>query len=340
MHMKAERFTGPLFLVGMPRSGTKLLRNMLNQHSGVRFSEIETEFFPLWVARWSQYGPIESQDGFDRFYRESLQLSFFVENAKRGIAVDREEWYRNCRAFTPASVYEALIRCILSIAPQDDTTIWGDKSPSYLRHVPLLIRQFPGARIIHIVRDVRDYSLSIRNAWGKSMLRAAQRWQDDVSKCRNNGSEIPTAYMEVRFEDLLTNPAEVLGRTSAFIGLEFDHRMLQPGAQTENLGDAKGMDGVLQSNWGKYRSRMHPGTVAKIEGIACATLRDLGYECKYQGEPTRVPAWKLRAFQLADGINLLRTSMADHGLVGALRERARLFRTSSTRMRGWPGGEP
>lgn len=337
--MNVGQFAGPLFLVGMPRSGTKMLRDMLNHHPQLRFSAIETEFFPYWVSQWGRYGAIQNKQGFDRFYRDCLRLPFLVENSKRGIQIDCNEWYRSCKAFTPAAVFEALMRCVLAIPPADSTTIWGDKSPSYVRHVPLLVQHFPGARVIHIVRDVRDYCLSIRRAWGKNMLRAAQRWQDDVSKCRNDGSEIPDAYLEIRFEDLLTNPAEVLGRASAFIGLEFDDRMLQPGAQTENLGDAKGMDGVLRSNWGKYRSRMHPATIARIERIACATLRDLSYECKYQGEPTRVPAWKLRALQLADGMNLLRASMADHGLVGALRERARMFRTSSTRMGGWPGGE-
>lgn len=333
MNVTSDQFTGPLFLVGMPRSGTKLLRDMLNQHGRIRFSAIETEFFPFWVAEWGRYRALESREGFEEFYRECLQLPFFVENRERGLEVDCAEWFRNCESSTPAAVFEALMRTVLSVSPQDNVTIWGDKSPSYIRHVPLLVQQFPRARIIHIVRDVRDCSLSANKAWGKNMLRAAQRWQDDVSTCREDARRNPSAFMQIRYEDLLAHPRATLAEICTFIGVEFDERMLSPSDETENKGDARGMRTLLTSNVSKYQSRMSPRTVHRIEMIACATLRSLGYPCSYTGEPVRLSPWKLRILQLADGWNLLRATMLERGLVGAFRFHRDHFRASGNRVR-------
>lgn len=330
--MPTEHNAGPLFLVGMPRSGTKLLRDMLNRHRCLRFSAIETEFFPFWVAQWDQFGAMDNLADFQRFYRRCLRLPFFLYNAERGIEIDCREWFRACEPYTPAAVFEALMRLVLSL-PEDDPTIWGDKSPSYVSHVPLLMQQFPGAKIIHIVRDVRDCSLSAKNAWGKNMLRAAQRWQDDVSRCRDDGQRFPSAYIETRYEDLLVDPRATLSRLCSFINVDLDEKMLVPGAETENKGDARGMSAVLKSNTGKYKTRMSPRLSTRIEMIACTTLRSLDYPCDYEGQTVRLPRWRLFIFQLLDGINLLFASMSERGLKSALQFHLHYFRTSGNRVR-------
>lgn len=329
----AGRFAGPLFLVGMPRSGTKVLREMLNQSDRIRFSPTETKLFPFWVHHWHEFSGIETRDGFERFYRRCAHLPFFIENTERSVEVGCEEWFLACRSFTPSAVFEALLRCILALDPESNETIWGDKSPSYITHLPLLVREFPEARIIHIIRDVRDSSLSAHKAWGKNLLRAAQRWQDDVSKCRADGREIPGRYMEVRYEDLLADPRATLTRICAFIDVNMDERMLAPTGETENIGDAKGMSALLTSNVRKYESRLSPRLIRRIETIACETLRSLNYPCAYAGEPARIAGPKLRLLQLLDGVNLLRTTAREFGLLGAMRFHCDHFRRSGNRLR-------
>jgi Sulfotransferase family len=326
-------FAGPLFLVGMPRSGTKLLRDMLNQGERIRFSPIETEFLPFWVRHWDQFADLETRSGFDRFYRRCTQLPFFVENAERGIEVGCEEWFLACKDFTPSAVFEALMRTILGVATDSDE-IWGDKSPSYISHLPLLAREFPEAKFVHIVRDVRDCSLSAHRAWGKSLLRAAQRWQDDVSKCRADGSNLAAGrYVELRYEDLLADPRGTLGSICAFIGVALEEQMLAPVSGTEDKGDAKGMSALLTSNVRKYESRLAPDVVRRIESIACETLRDLNYPCLYGGQPVRLTRPKLRLLQLLDGLNLVRAAARERGVLGAMRFHREYFRVSGNRLR-------
>lgn len=329
--MKTEPPGGPLFLVGMPRSGTKLLRDMLNMHERLCFSAIETEFFPFWACNWRRFGAIDNPQAFERFYRRCLALPFFTYNSERGVKVDCDEWFRSCGSYTPAAVFEALMRLVLSVPP-GSARIWGDKSPAYIRHVPLLLEHFPDARIIHIVRDVRDCSLSAHKAWGKSLLRTAQRWQDDVSKCQADGRLYRSRFKEIRYEDLLQDPRASLSSLCAFVNIDFDEKMLVPGNRTENKGDARGMSTVLSSNIDKYKTRMSPRTARRIEMIACTTLRSLDYPCEYSGQAVRLPQWRLRALQLMDGINLLRSTRSERGLVGALQFQLQNFRTSGNRV--------
>ena len=60
-------FHGPLFVVGMPRSGTKLLRGLLNEHSRIGIPLNETEFLPHWLRSWSAFGDLSSRTAFDAF---------------------------------------------------------------------------------------------------------------------------------------------------------------------------------------------------------------------------------------------------------------------------------
>jgi hypothetical protein len=153
----------------MPRSGTKLLRRLLNQQSAIAIPAIETEFLPYLVSKHSTYGDISKPDVFHLMYKEMVKLPYFIYQRKRGDLVSEAACHKNCRSFTPSGVFEALVRTQLKL-PYDSGIIWGDKSPSYIHHLPLIKRLYPKAKFIHIVRDVRDYCLSIQKAWGKKAL--------------------------------------------------------------------------------------------------------------------------------------------------------------------------
>jgi hypothetical protein len=315
----------------MPRSGTKLLRGMLNEHPQIRFSDIETEFLPYWVSRWPQLMPSLGPEQFRRFYSGSLKLPFFVQLAERGLQVDSSEWFEACESLTPAGVFEGLMRCCLAIPRSNRSIIWGDKSPSYIRHIALLRAQFPSARVIHIVRDVRDYCLSIHRAWGKNILRAAQRWQDDVANAQNAGSMIGAYYTEIRYEDLLANPRPTLEALAAFAGLTFDKRMLTPGRAVEDLGAARNSRTLVRGNVDKYVTQMSPELLEAIEEIAGPTLRRLGYPCAYQGPAIRIPSWRLLMLQGLDGVNLIKSGSGRVGLTRSVKFHLAYFRSSGNR---------
>jgi len=300
-------FVGPVFEIGMPRSGTKLLGNLLNQHSRIAIDTRETDFLPYWLSQWQHYGDLSDESQFARFYESTLKLRYQRRRIREGSLVSCADWYDACRSYEPAAVFEALLRSSMR-APYDSAMVWGDKTPAYLTQIPLLQELFPGARFVHIIRDVRDYCLSLKNAWNKSMLRATQRWVDDVTKARADGRS-RDSYLELTYEDLLDDPAGELERICEFLGLDFEPGMDVLKRGVERKGDAKDKDYILRGNQKKYLTRMNPRTRMSIEKIAGELLSELGYEVEYAGPVRRVGAARLATLKAWDSVNLIRNGI-------------------------------
>lgn len=333
MSPSSARFGGPIFLVGMPRSGTKLLRTLLNRSPRIGIPAVETEFYPYWISRWERWGDLSKKENFSAFYAEVTALPYFVYQAERATVIPLDEWYAACTAFTPAAVFEALVRRDAA-APVGTDRIWGDKSPSYIQHLLLLKSHFPTARFLHIVRDVRDHALSMQKAWGKHPVRAAQRWVTGVETARRDAGGFKESYVELRYEDLLREPETLVRRCCALLEIDFDPRMIDPGQVAENLGDAAGMAGLKRDNTEKWRVGMDPALRARIERIAGPTLRSLGYECDYDGPAEQVPAAELRLYQAKDALGLIRAEVQQRGWLGAVRFRYDTWRVSGNRAAG------
>jgi hypothetical protein len=315
----SEPITGPLFVVGMPRSGTKLIRDLLRGHSRIRIPPAETNFLPRWAEEWHRYGDLSNRKSFSAFYRRSLRLPYFLfmqEHTTRPPLAE-EVWFAACRRFEPADVFEALVRHDVG-APPESNLIWGDKSPDYTNHVDLLAALFPSARVIHIVRDVRDCCLSLRKTWGKSMIRAAQRWADGVTKAHHDAELLAGRYLELRYEDLLSDPMRELRRCCDFLGLAFEPSMAQLRFASEDLGDAKGARDVLPGNTRKFVHALDSQTKARIEEVAAPGLRKFGYDVRYEGPPRRVSRSLMACYQAVDGVNFVRTESRRLGLVRTL----------------------
>lgn len=326
----AHTFEGPLFIVGMPRSGTKLLRSIIARHERISIPDAETEFLPYWVSKWETFGDLSKRVQFGRFCDACRSLPFFMYLEKAGTTVDARAWYENCRGFSPSQVFEGLLRTCLDLAPGDGM-IWGDKSPSYLTRIELLRSLYPDAKFVHIIRDVRDYCMSMNKAWGKNIYRAAQRWSDDVAKCRAAGDSAGSNYLELRYEDLLDDPPATVRTVCEFLGVSYDADLLRIPDSIERVGDARGTAGVLRGNTRKFELRMPVSTRQKIEAIAGRTLREAGYQCPYRGTAKRIGPIRLLFLQAIDGMNLIVAETRHWGFIAGLRFVFRYFRISGNR---------
>ena len=330
--MSLRDFNGPLFIVGMPRSGTKLLRTLLNTSSTVFIPDVETHFLPYWFKHWEVYGDLSDPDQFRQFYDGVINLPYFLYTGEFQANIDCKEWHSNCETYDLPGVFEALVKHDAGY-PVNSGGVWGDKTPSYLGHMLLLKALFPTARFLHIVRDARDYCLSMQNAWGKSLLRAAQMWNDGVTAAITQGEALGDAYMQVRYEDLISNPQAQLVQVCDFIGVPFEEQMLSLDSIPENLGDTKGVRQIVSNNVEKYRTRMDSEVRMRIESIACVPMKSLGYPIEYTGTPRRLSAAEMGLFKLHDGLNLIRFELGNRNIFEAARLRWRLYSVSGNRSR-------
>ncbi len=147
-------------------------------------------------------------------------------------------------------------------AERGSGTIWADKSPAYIRQIPLILKHFPTGRILHIVRDVRDHCVSMRNAWGKDIRRSAWRWGKDVLAAHRQCMSMPERCLEVRFEELLQDPDTQMRRICLFLDLNFFAGLTELSQSVEQRGYAAGRTEIMRDNFRKFETRMTPHEVA------------------------------------------------------------------------------
>jgi hypothetical protein len=154
-------------------------------------------------------------------------------------------------------------------------TRWGDKTPEYVRHLPVLRELFPRAQFIHIVRDGRDVALSgYRTHFGcKNAYTAAREWKAVVEQARQFGARLPPdAFLELRYEDLLQTPGDVMERLLRF--LEIDDA---DGALTRHLYRNVPAD-LRAGNLNKWRRAMGVQDQRVFASVAGDVLGACGYD--------------------------------------------------------------
>ena len=179
------------FIVGSARSGTTLVRLLMNAHPMVVVPP-ESRFI---VEFWTGEDTVEVKPFLDRLaiHPRFRVWDLPISDVAAEVRVERMPY-----ALLIEKVYEAYAR------PRGKP-IWGDKTPRYIEHLGLLRRLFPDARFIHVIRDGRNVALSYADVpFGpKSVAAAAELWSRRVSSGLSARKTIPKeSYLEVRYEDL------------------------------------------------------------------------------------------------------------------------------------------
>jgi hypothetical protein len=308
-----NRATPPFFLVGNPRSGTKMLRELLNASPDIWLSDVESHFIPKFTRRIGEFGDLAERPSFDRLTAALRRTRAFWQWERRGVRIDGDEWWAACRTRDWPGVVEALFHCVHRREIPDppkpwEEIVWGDKTPVYMRELPLLARLFPQARFIHIVRDPRDCCLSAETAWGNFPLRTAQEWADRTRACRAAGAALgPARYCELRYEDLVADVRRQVARVFDFLGVPTPADAGRLFRVPENLGAARGATEVVATNTQKWKERMSPALRRRIEALTGDQLDALRYEREHPDVPLRrlSPA-ALLAYRVRDAWRQLR----------------------------------
>ena len=199
----------PLIVLGVRRSGTTLLRVMLDRNRALAVPD-ESYFVPQLARR--HRGRVDSA----AFVDDLRRLPTLVEWGLSPDAVARRLHPGMTTGDAIAAVFEAY-------AGERGKARWGDKTPLYMQYLPLLERLFPRAVYVHLIRDGRDAATSFLEVpdgimtagWGHPRDAAgfATQWATEVRAARGLGARVGAArYLEVRYEALVAAPGEELRR--------------------------------------------------------------------------------------------------------------------------------
>lgn len=291
--MKAQDQEAAPFIVGVPRSGTTLLRLMLDAHPALAIPP-ETHF----VAEVAQRGAAHiSAEGFGKFLVQSERWTDF-----RLSAAEFLDALKGLQPFTRS----AGLRCFYRLyARRFNKNRWGDKTPLYGLHMRAIQSLLPEAHFVHIIRDGRDAFLSEQKTWwwdgGHLDIGVhAKTWKDTIAATRRN-ARFCHHFLEVRYEDLLRDPARTLKRVCAYLSLPFRPEMLRyhdsAPQRLRELGNLCEPDGTVRatkterrsihklahrppdpSRIGCWRKEMSHAGQTTYQKIAGKLLQNLGYE--------------------------------------------------------------
>jgi hypothetical protein len=178
----------PIFIVGCQRSGTTLLRLILDAHPNLSIgpeSRFLDDLAKVTGEDWSRIEPY----GFPRSYFHEAFADLFHDFQ-------------------------------MAYAERRGKQRWGDKSPRYTMHIPFLDELFPNCQVVHVIRDGRDVVASHRERWGYgSAYKATAKWQRYIEAARAAGKQLgPARFTEVRYEALVVDPEPELRKLLDFLG--------------------------------------------------------------------------------------------------------------------------
>jgi hypothetical protein len=202
----------PVFVVGVPRSGTTVFSVKLAEATGIAMSP-ETHFMPEVYARLKHLDVSEAKAvdrALDKFStgRWFADLGLETESIKKEfLGCEQRDWPR---------LFATILRLY---AVKSGASRWGEKTPGHYRYVTELLRWYPNCHIIFIMRDPRAVVASnLRAPFSPSYAWfIARRWREmwDIYQSHSADNRVSM----VRYEDFVTNPDYVLSEIKCRIGV-------------------------------------------------------------------------------------------------------------------------
>ncbi len=274
--------TPPFFIVGFQRSGTTLLRLMLDHHPALAVPLDTTGLWARYEERLAEYGNLATETDARRLVTDLLGEER-IQLWETPLTLESVLDARTLPGYP--GIVDAFHR---AYAAHRGKARWGDKDPGNMERIDRLHRWFPDCQVIHIVRDGRDACLSQQEQdFGiQDLFECATAWREQVEWVRRIGAVLgPARYFELRYEDLIVDAEPVLRRLCAFLGASYEPAMLEYHTSVrQSVPDSKRhlwpkLDRPPQKDNGeRWKREFSPGERIGFEKRAGRMLRAMGYE--------------------------------------------------------------
>jgi Sulfotransferase family len=277
-----------LFIVGCARSGTTLVRRIVDAHPEIA---ITTEMH--WISHYVNYFKNQNRLVTPELISELTRHKRFAQ-----FEIPREQ-FEALLGSGEALPYPTFLNRVFGLYGKiKNKPLVGNKTPAYVRNIPALHALWPEAKFVHIIRDGRDVCLSVLN-WKKAERTAGRyaSWEEDpvsttalwwerkVRKAREDGATLgPGLYHEMHYEDLVEDPERECKRLCEFLGVPYDDAMIRfaEGKTKTDLPNARKTPKKawlpITSGMRNWRTEMPATDIQRFEAAAGNLLEELGYE--------------------------------------------------------------
>jgi hypothetical protein len=296
-----------IFIVGVPRSGTTMIREVLERSPRIA------------IARENHFvGHVREKEGARFYFRQAGDLADdesitrIVDLIYTGQFAEKSRWREvstfwkwvpkflarddvEARLLAAERTERGLMRAFMrAYADHQGRPIMGEKTPAHLYYVDTLLEWFPGARVVHMIRDPRAvYVSDLRRRRNKPrkpyswlmkvplllqavlLVQVTLTWRGAARLHGEYAKRYPQSYLLVRFEDVMREPETTVGNLFGFLGVDMpadatDVRVVSQGFK----GGEQGIDAAAADRW---REHIHPLARRLIELTLRRHMAGIGY---------------------------------------------------------------
>lgn len=296
---------GPLFIVGASRSGSTMLRSILNNASAINLAG-ETHYFDDLRPRFIEKCLMDMSED-ERAY--CLDYFRSLDVRPYGMAANPEQSpLLRTELLGAASDLgdnaDSLFQAYCQMRTRHTDAIWGEKTPRHVFRIDDIISAFPGARIVCIIRDVRgmvasyrdwtyqgglptngnaDYERAIKDEQTRigasyNIAIASLMWRAAANAALAAMKKYGTDRIQiVKYEDLINDPEPVLSALLSWIGVEFTDTMLDIPLQNSSTTEFSSVAGLKKSVSMRWQSTLTDQEIHIIQTITQNAMRHFGY---------------------------------------------------------------
>lgn len=244
----------PIFILGCYKSGTSLLRNLLDSHSELFAIPVETQFITMLGNHWVKYPfwaqmPNRSTSAIESIYRYHLR-----ESSENNPYSDSDQ-YANINAgelrfnlsnglndYTDRELFMKYAQYLFTLFDgEGNNKRIVEKSVSHIESACYFNTIFPDAYFIHVVRNPYANMVSFKDylfkkTWVYPSLKPIVDCIASSFYFENKNSNVIKNYLTIRYEDLVTNPIELIKKICVFLEISFEENLLSPTVSGNNWG--------------------------------------------------------------------------------------------------------
>jgi hypothetical protein len=260
----------PIFIGGLQRSGTSLVRAILGSHPTLAIYKSD---LPLWTKFYKHKKDLDlnnldvTKQLLDEIVsdRKTLKIIGLTFNTEEILETLKDE---------PNITFGILFKHLLKqYAKLIGRPRWGLKTPHNEFWTDDIFAAYPDAKMIHLIRDPRDVAVSVESrGWDKPLEKTCKKWQQSAQLAKINKEKYAGAYIVVRYEDLVRDPESIIKQVCQVVELDYTPDMLKMDAQLgwrgsnshfEDLGYEH--EGISEKAIARYKEYLSPTDQEFIE---------------------------------------------------------------------------
>jgi hypothetical protein len=321
MNIEKIKQTPMFFIVGRPRTGSTLLRTLLDAHPNVT---IPVEW-PLLLALHKRFGHIKYWDKqlLEEFYKGLFQeLRFSYWSIRNWPSVNFDDLHADLLSCEGETSFETLIKIVYShyhsFFGKKEIMLYGDKNPVYSNQTGQIAKIFPGAKFIHLTRDYRDNIVSMLDVDFEmpNVALLAYRWKYSFRVIQDAAGKNGSRFLRIRYEDLVNDPEALLKEVCGFLQIPYEPSVLEfhnkkteiekqyPREFTERYFSSL-LKPIDPAKSGVYKTRLSKRQVKIADLIVGKTAEEAGYSREYRRLNILLFLWAMPAVLYSKWLNIV-----------------------------------